>query len=294
MPEGGASGARPVAGLLVLGMWLLSASAWADEKVEGILRLQDALTSPGTEVTIEARLVRPTALRESGLGGETLQLLVRGKPVATAMTGGDGRARFQFAPTMRGTFPMAVRVLSSPRVRSEEALGTLASWERRRPILLVELLSLAKPAPPTTSPVPGLPIFLGDGADLEPAAEAQDELGRLTRYYFNVLYLQRGGRPAVGEHGDPREWLRRHEFPPGVLRAIPAGDEALTAFLEDMSESGWPNIKAAIGATAEFAEVLVEQRVHTVILPASEEDRELPRRARAVETWKGVRKEISR
>ena len=39
---------------------------------------------------------------QQGLGGEQLELIIEGKSVAKAMTGGDGRAFLGYTPKVRG------------------------------------------------------------------------------------------------------------------------------------------------------------------------------------------------
>ena len=70
----------------------------AAEKTSGTLTVHDSLTSPNQPATIEVTLTGKGLLTETGLGGEPIQLLVAGNVVATAMTGGDGRAFLSYSP----------------------------------------------------------------------------------------------------------------------------------------------------------------------------------------------------
>jgi len=264
----------------------------AADKAVGSVWVRDALTVPGRSVTIEARLFEAGLLRDAGLGGEQLELLVNGKPVATAMTGGDGRAFFAYTPAMRGNHPLTVRLRTSKRVEGgRDGVATLACWERRRPILLVDLATLVEPTPQSSRPFPSLPLELGERTERAPVPDAADELKRLTRYYFNVVYLSRTGDPRL-EQDDPRAWLRRHGFPVGFWVPLSAGSAALAVQIEEMRAAGWDNLKAGIGATKDFAEVLVAKRMQVLVLPASERDRDLPKKAQEVRSWKDVRTKL--
>jgi hypothetical protein len=258
----------------------------AAEKVTAKLSVPDALTVPARAVKLEARLVQDGLLTRAGLGGEQIEFLVGGKKVGTSMTGGDGRAFLEHTPQMRGNLSLTVRLVESPRVASAEGVGTLFSWERRRPILLVEVTALM--AEPKTPIVP-LPLPSGSPAPLSwtPTPDAADELKRLTDFYFNVIYVAKPSES--GGSDEMRQWLHTHRFPPGPIVAIRAGEGPLTTMIEDLRADGWDNVKAGIGRTKEFADVLVAQRLAAVIVPEPERG-QLPKKAQVAKNWKEVRK----
>jgi hypothetical protein len=282
------------AALAILAALVLSAwPGWSADKAAGRLLLRDALTVPGQPARIEARLVREGMLGQAGLGGEPLELLVGGRSAATAMTGGDGRAFFEFTPVMRGTQPITVRLASTRRVASGEATAFLASWERRRPILLVEIEALAEAPAAPALPIPPLPLLPGDEQP-KPLPKAADELTKLTAYFYNVLYLSRTKGPGAVVEASVRDWLRGQRFPPGLTRALEPGRKALEALLDEMRREGWDNLKTGVGRTREFAEVLAERRLKVVILPASGEEGRLPKKVMTADNWEEVRKKIQR
>lgn len=283
--------------LAMLGGWLIHAvsllisSAGAAEPIAGTLTVHDALTAPGHPVRIETRLVHRGLLGGTGLGGELLELLIDGKKVGTAMTGGDGRAFFEYRPKMRGNHRATVRLAGGKRVESAEAIATVASWERRRPILLVEIEALAEEPKRSPALPPSLSLGLARADRPAPAPDAAVELKRLTDFFYNVIYLSRSDRDNLDGEGDDRLWLKQHRFPIGLSVTLKAGKAALANMIEQMRAEGWDNLKAGIGRTAEFAEVLVEQRMTAVIVP--EPDRgELPKKAQAAKDWKEVRKKL--
>ena len=185
---------------------------------------------------------------------------------------------------------MKVRLPQSQRVESPEASATVACWERRRPILLVEFAALTADRKAPLVPLPPLPLELGRQDRPSPVADAADELNRLTRFYYNVIYLIGGDD---GELGEVRAWLQDHRFPVGFSLTLPPGRTQLAPTIEDLRAEGWDNLKAGVGRTREFAEVLVAQRMEVVIVP--EPDRgELPNKARVAKSWKEVRTKLHR
>lgn len=268
-------------------------SAGATEQVAGQLWVRDALTTPGHPVRIEARLVRRSFLGQEGLGGEQLEFTVAGKRAGTAMTGGDGRAFLEYTPRMRGNHPVTVRLTGSKRVESVEATAMLACWERRRPILLVDIEALGEERKAPQLPLPSLPLEINFQDRPSPAPGAVDELKRLTDFFFNVVYLSRSGPGEFGEKGDDREWLRQYRFPAGLLRTVNPGKTALADLLDLMRDEGWDNLKAGVGRTREFAEVLDEHRMTVVIVP--EPDRgEFPKKTQMAKDWQEVRKKLQK
>jgi hypothetical protein len=276
--------------VLLSSLLLVPIVIFAAEKVTAKLSIPDALTLPDRPVKLEARLVQQGLLARAGLGGEQLEYVVGGKKVGTAMTGGDGRAFFEYTPRMRGNLSMTVRVVEGPRVASAEGTGTLFSWERRRPILLVEVTSLMEE--PKTPIVPLIPLPPLPGGKMPlisstPAPDAAEELKRLTDFYFNVIYVT--NHSGTGESDDMRQWLQTHRFPPGPIVVIRTGEGALTSMIESLRADGWDNVKAGIGQTRDFAEGLVAQRLDVVIVPEPERG-QLPKKAQVAKSWKDVRK----
>ncbi|MGH7233235.1 MAG: hypothetical protein ACREJU_18030 [Nitrospiraceae bacterium] len=270
---------------------LMLGEALAADKIAGTLAVRDALTMPGRPVMIEASLVQDSLLKPLGIGGEVVEFLVGGKKAGTAMTGGDGRARFEYTPHMRGNLKLTVRLGASTRVQSSEATATLFAWERRRPILLVEFPALTEPVKHLMVPAPSLPGLGGLSDSPIPLPDAAQELKRLTDFFFNVTYISRTGSQDTVKMEELRRWLEQQGFPSGVLTTIGPGKEALVTLIEDLRGQGWDNVKSGVGRTKEFADVLVEQRIEVVIVPEPERG-ELPKKAQVAKGWKDVRKKI--
>jgi len=259
----------------------------AAEKVTAKVFVPDALTRPDRPVKLEARLVQAGLFAHAGLGGERLEFLVGGKKVGTALTGGDGRGFYEYTPRMRGNLSLTVRLVESPRVEAGEGTGTLFSWERRRPILLIESISVMQGAKVPIVPLPPLAAGKILPLSLTPEPDAADELKRLTDFYFNAVYITQ--HSGTGEAEDLRQWLHKHRFPPGPIVAIQNGEGALGAMIDGLRADGWDNVKAGIGRTREFADVLVTQRLDVVIVSDAAPG-QLPKRVQAVKGWKEVRK----
>jgi hypothetical protein len=265
----------------------------AADKIDGVLSVSDALAVSGETARIEAKLVRSGLLSEAGLGGEKLEFLVEGKVVATAMTGGDGRAFFEYRHPRKGnhTLTVTVRLVPNPRVTASAATGTLAVWERRRPILVVELAALFEEP---EAPLVPLPLEIGGQGHPAPVPDAADELTRLTKFYYNPIYLAWPGKEPSGSFDSTdeiRAWLRDHKFPAGVILTVRPGQEALNAALDALKAQGWTSLKSGVGRTRGFAEVLLDHRLEVVIVPEPRRG-ELPRKAKTAKDWKEVRKKL--
>jgi hypothetical protein len=287
-------GARPAiqtwwAIVLLLHVW--GTSVWSADKITGTLLLKDALTGPNQSVPIEAKLIRKGLLGDAGLGGEPLELLQNGQVVAKAMTGGDGRAVLQLTPKTRGIATLTVRVGDSPRVSRAEATSNVAVWERRTPILAVEVAALMEETAPS-SPVPALP--LGEKRERNPMPDAAGELSKLTQFYYNLIYMaaaenDRSGGFATNEQ--IRAWLQAHKFPPGHIVILPGGTDALGMKLDELHAAGWKTLKVGVGRSKAFAEAFLQRRLEAVIVPEPTKG-DVPRKAKVAKEWKDVRKKL--
>jgi len=194
---------------------------------------------------------------------------------------------------MRGNQEITVRLVPNKRVESQPAKGTLFSWERRRPILLVELAVLIEGPKSPSVALPPLPLDLGPRLSPAAAPDAAEELKRLTDYFYNVIYLSWREPQGFAEEDDLREWLRRHHFPPGLAVKLTGGASALSNKLDALKAEGWDNLKAGIGRTRVFAESLAERRLPVIIMPASDRGGEgLPKKTAVIKQWKEVRKKL--
>jgi len=266
----------------------------AAEKTRAIIMVSDVITMPRKPVALQARLVEDGLISQTGLGGELLQFSVGGLDAGTAMTGGDGRAfccgaKNEFSTPMRGNQIIRVTLVNSKRVEDAEGVGTLANWERRRPLLFVEVAAVIQKGKLPSGMLPELSMKLGLGSLLPPAKDAATNLDRLTKFYFNVVYVSRGGALEVKQL---RRWLKEHEFPFGFPVAIKPEKKALEATLEDFKKKGWDNHKGGIGRTLEFAQTFAERRIKVVILSESGKDGAYPRKTKWGKDWLEVRRQI--
>jgi len=255
------------------------------------LLVKDALTVLREPVAIEALLVQSGLLSETGLGGEPLELMIDGKVVATSMTGGDGKAMLLYTPKSSGVIPVEVRVGTTPRVAPAKGQANVAIWERRNPILMIEMAALVDQSNPA-NPLPGLGIT--PELEQKPLPDASEELEKLTKFYYKVIYVVPSS--SVGAHGFQasavaREWLYRHRFPPGYIVSIPAGENVLGNKIDALHGAGWKTIRTGIGRTKAFAEAFLQRRLDVIIVPEPAKG-EAPRKAKIVKSWKDVRKKL--
>lgn len=262
----------------------------AADKTATTVVVKDALTSPNKSVTIEAKLIGKGLLAVTALGGEPLDLLVDGKVVASTMTGGDGRAFLTYTPTTKGIKPIQVRVGRSPRVDSAEGQAHLAVWEKRQPILVIELSSLMDIPPPSRVPA----IGLGSESGRKPMPEAADELEKLTRFYYGVIYvapLPSGGGDGFRVSTEVGEWLKLHKFPPGYVLPLSADMKGLGEKIDEFQEAGWKTVKVGIGRSKAFTEAFLQRRLDAIMVPEPSKG-EVPRKAKVAKDWKDVRKKL--
>ena len=262
---------------------------FAAEKSSATILVRDALTAPGQPATVEAKLISKRLMLIAALGGEPLELALDGKVVATALTGGDGRAFFTYTPKAQGLAPVQVRIGNSPRVDRAESQANLAVWEKRQPILMIELSSLIEE--PMPSRVPAIGIALE--SERKPMAEAVDELGKLTQFYYRVIYVVASptGVDGFQRSAEAREWLQRHKFPTGHVMVLPPDSQALGAKIDELHAAGWKTIKVGIGRSKAFAEAFLQRRLDAIMVPEPTKS-EVPRKAKVAKDWKDVRRKL--
>lgn len=271
-------------------VFLLVPPASAAEKVAATLFVKDSLTAPNQPVTVEAKLVAKGLVKDSALGGEPIELVINGTVAATAMTGGDGRAFLSYVPKAKSITSVRARVGNSPRVASSEGEANLVVWERRSPILVVEMASLMEEGL-SKGPMPGL-IPMSQ-PELKPMSDAADELGKLTQFYYGVIYLtpSASGMDGFQTNLEAREWLKVHKFPPGLVLVGPAGEDGVGAMIDNLHAAGWKTIKTGIGRTKAFVEAFLRRRLEAVIVPEPSKG-DTPRKAKVAKDWKDVRKKL--
>ena len=276
---------------LLLVLHVCSAGAVkAADKVSTTVLVKDSLTAPRQEATIEAKLLAKGILHDSPLGGEPVELLVNGVAAATSMTGGDGRALLPFVPTSKGIVPVQVRVGASPRVSAAEAHANLVVWERRTPVLVVELSSLIEDAR-SEGPLSG--IGSGFQQDLKPMADAAEELAKLSQFYYGIMYVATvpSGADAFAISTDTRNWLATHKFPLGYVLTLPPGEDALGAKIDELHGAGWKSVKTGIGRSKVFVETFLRRRLEAIMM-IDPSGGDAPRKAKVAKNWKDVRKKL--
>lgn len=263
----------------------------AADKTPAMLLVKDALMTPGQPATVEARLSAKSLLSTMGLGGELLELVVNGKVVATGMTGGDGRAFLTYDTKAQGVIPIQVRVGESPRVFPTEGQANLVAWERRNPIIAIEVAALMEGRKGENS-LPGIGLPLE--SERTPMPDAADELTKLTQFYYRVMYVATvPSTHADGLHAaaEVRAWLNVHKFPPGYIVVLSPGVSVWGAKIDELHAAGWKNLKTGIGRSKAFAEAFLQRRLEAVVISDSSAGA-APRKAKVAKDWKEVRKKL--
>jgi len=247
----------------------------------------DVLSSPRNEIVLQARVVEELPDGPTALPDKALEFFLQGQLIGQAKTNDEGWATLNYTPKMRGNLQVVVKGAPGSQLPGIQGNGTLLSWERRRPIVLVDLAVLVEgdivPNEEALAlPVPGL--LLGEAQSAAPR-----ELGKLSEFYYNLIYLDRTGRGSID---NIQVWLRKHEFPPGMIRILPNQSKALGDLLGTLEAEGWENVSAGIGQTADFANVLVQNRIQTVIIKKPGTEEAYPRRAIVLNDWTRVRRHL--
>lgn len=260
---------------------------FAAEKSTATILVKDALTAPGQPATFEGKLISKHLMLIAALGGEPLELVVEGAVVARAMTGGDGRALLTYTPKTKGLVPVQVRVGKSPRVDQAEGQANLVVWEKRQPILVIELSSLLEQPAPSRVP----PIGVTLESERKPLADAVEELGKLTQFYYRVIYVVEG-RDGFHRSEEAREWLKHHKFPTGYLMTLPVIDtNTMGTKIDELHAAGWRTVKVGVGRSKAFAEAFLQRRLEAIMVPEPSRG-EVPRKAKVAKDWKEVRKKL--
>lgn len=260
---------------------------FAVEKSSATIVVKDALTVPGQPATIEAKLISKQLMLIAALGGEPLELVVDGIVVARAMTGGDGRAILTYTPKAKGLAPVQVRVGKSSRVDQAEGQAHLVVWEKRQPILVIELSALLDQSTPSRVPPVGVTLE----SERKPMADAVEELGKLTQFYYRVIYVVEG-RDGFQRSAETRDWLKHHKFPTGYLMTLPVIDaNTIGAKIDELHADGWRTVKVGVGRSKTFADAFLQRRLDAIMVPEPSKG-EVPRKAKVAKDWKEVRKKL--
>jgi len=276
-------------GILFLTIFPGTLFALSTEKSNASLFVKDALTAPGQPVTIEAKLVEKRFVTTAPRGGEPLELVIEGQVVATTMTGVDGRGFLTYLPKKQALVPVEVRVGTSPRVQSTTAQANLAVWEKRQPILLVELAALLEELAPARAPSFGV----GLPSDLQAIPEASDELAKLTQFYYRIIYVVTvpAGGDGAQVSAEVRAWLRTKKFPMGYVMAVSPDTKALGTKLDEFHAAGWKTVKVGVGRSKDFAEVFLQRRLDAIMVTEPSKG-DVPRKAKVAKDWKEVRRKL--
>ena len=263
----------------------------AADKIPATLLVKDALITPGKPATIEARLYAKGLLSPTGVGGELLEPVIYGKFVATGMTGGDGRGFLTYQTNAQGIIPIQVRVGGSPRILPTEGRANLIAWERRNPIIGIEMAALME-ARAGEIPLPGIGWTLE--SERKPLPDAAAELSKLTQFYYRVMYVAivpSANADGMLMNADVRAWLNTNKFPPGYILVLSSGESLWGAKIDEMHASGWKNLKTGIGRSNAFAEAFLQRRLEAIVISDSARG-DAPRKAKIAKDWKEVRKKL--
>lgn len=251
------------------------ARALAEEKAPAELLAIDALVVPNQEAIIKVKVGRKDR-KTFPVSGEPLELLSEGKVLGRAVTDAKGLADFHVTPRAKGAVSLTIQTAVSAQVTAGGSV-TLAAWEHRNPVLAVEVSALEK-----------------DVTTHEPAADAADELGKLTLFYYHLLYVVWAPDPVFDEFQistATRRWLGAHRFPAGYILVVSPADGAFGSKLDHLRAIGWSGLKTGVGRSRPFAETFLQRRLEAVVVPEPAKGDQL-RKAKVAKEWKEVRRKL--
>ncbi len=270
------SRAMPMALYAALSWAILSSASPPPEKSVATLFARDVLVATGQETSISVRLDMPGGRQGGTVAGQPLELLLGKRVVGEAVTDASGHAQFRYVPKVKGTAALIVRgKLPSTSIASTVVLAS--AWERRAPLLAVEFAALEQ-----------------EPGNRNAIAGAADELGKLSLFYYNILYVVSGDERedrAFQINAEVRRWLADNKFPVGYIAIVPDGGESFGPTLDRLRASGWTTLKAGVGRSRGFAETFLQRRLEAVMVPEPARG-EAPKKAKVAREWKDVRKQL--
>jgi hypothetical protein len=123
--------------------------------------------------------------------------------------------------------------------------------------------------------------------------EATEELGKLTQFYYRVIYVVTWPVRAdrIQAMAEARDWLKTHKFPTGYVVTLPPDTDAIGTKIDELHAAGWKTVKTGIGRSKAFAEAFLQRRLQAVIVPEPMKG-DVPRKAKTAKDWKEVRKKL--
>jgi hypothetical protein len=124
--------------------------------------------------------------------------------------------------------------------------------------------------------------------------DAAGELGKLTQFYYRVVYVVgpvSGGVDGFQASVEARDWLKIHKFPPGYVLVLQPGEDALGVKIDELHAAGWKTIKTGIGRSRAFAEAFLHRRLDALMVPEPAKG-DAPRKAKIAKEWNEVRKKL--
>lgn len=224
-----------------------------------LLRTQDAITPPGQEVTLYARLQAGDLLEDQP--GHIVWFMRGGQLYKAAETDGQGVAVASFTPDKPGDYEFTVQVSPTgfPDLVPEPMETVVVCRPADTPIVVVDLDHTVVDAGFST-------VLLGDPP---PMADSVEVLGNLSKDHAIVFLTH---RPS---HFGPKSklWLLSHKYPPaplllsdigGVLEGSGAFKTKRIALLREK----FPNIRIGIGDKISDAQAYFDNGLQAfLILP---------------------------
>ncbi len=259
---------------------LLLIAACGDEPREARLQGFDAVATPGSAVTLRAKLERHGALGiHPDVRGAELVFRKGHQELGRARTGRDGLASLEWRPDP-GTHELTVELPADHAWKGGRAVLRVFVRDASRPVLVIDLdgtICLGSTREVLSSPPEKVPVFPGAQAALETLARSYD-----------LLYLTARDDALVASS---RAWLDHHRFPQGPLLVRDLTLWTLSAerhkreMLLELKKSF--RLAAGVGDREEDAAAYLAAGMVAILIG---DETKVPRGARKLVTWAEVAK----
>jgi len=253
---------------------------------EAILTGFDALTRPGDEVVLLAKLEK-AGLTRSDIEGEEIDFFLDELFLGSSTTGDDGTAGITTSQTIPGEHSVTVSLAKGSKYMAKPDTLLLAVWDKSTRIFVCDLDH-------TLADVNGLQFLRRQNKDIPTLPGAPGALQKLDEIY-NIVYVT--GRDDIFTR-KTNSWLQANLFPVGPVfywdfLGGPFSHGKFKRNLIAEFKKSFARIEAGAGDLATDASAYLENGIQAFILIGKEHDEDLPKEAKQVESWKEIVEQLT-
>ena len=265
--------------LIVLSMSVLLLASQEKEKPKAKLQGYDAISLPGQEVILKAKLEKDDFFH-TDLEDQKVIFRRGADVIGAAITGAQGIARVSYRPDKEGTHHIEVAIDPGSTYQAEAGTVLLQAVPKERPILICDVDH-------TVADISSLKFLITVNEDVQPLPGAPEALKSLAETY-QILYLTARDDAFMRK---TKEWMEMHGLPRAPIFFWDfLGSPSLShaRFKKDRLadlKAVWPNIEVGVGHKKKDALAYVANGLLAYIF--GDED-DLPEGTTRVSTWQEV------